>query len=131
MVIDDFAHHPTAVRETIAAVRDRYRGRRLIAVFEPRSNSSRRAVFQEQYGQAFDRAEIILIPEPPMMEKIPTEERFSSARLVEDLKTRGKEAHHFVSTDRLLENLLELAAEGDVVLFMSNGAFDHLPRRFL
>jgi UDP-N-acetylmuramate: L-alanyl-gamma-D-glutamyl-meso-diaminopimelate ligase len=130
LVIDDFAHHPTAVRETIAAVRDRYQGRRLIAVFEPRSNSSRRAVFQAQYGQAFDRAEIILVPEPAMMEKIPTEERFSSARLVEDLKTRGHEAHYFVSTDRLLENLLDLASPGDVVLFMSNGAFDHLPRRF-
>jgi UDP-N-acetylmuramate: L-alanyl-gamma-D-glutamyl-meso-diaminopimelate ligase len=131
LVIDDFAHHPTAVRETIAAVSDRYRGRRLVAVFEPRSNSSRRAVFQEQYGQAFDRAEIILIPEPSMMEKIPISERFSSARLVEDLRMRGRHALHFSATDRLLETLLQLASEGDVVLFMSNGAFDQLPRRFL
>ncbi len=131
LAIDDFAHHPTAVRETIAAVKDRYRGRRLIAVFEPRSNSSRRSIFQEQYGQAFDRAEIILIPEPPLMEKIPVGERFSSARLVEDLKTRGRDARYFPSTDKLLENLIEQTSEGDVVLFMSNGAFDRLPRRFL
>jgi UDP-N-acetylmuramate: L-alanyl-gamma-D-glutamyl-meso-diaminopimelate ligase len=131
LVIDDFAHHPTAVRETIAAVSDRYRERRLLAVFEPRSNSSRRAVFQEQYGQAFDRAEVILIPEPPMMEKIPIEERFSSARLVEDLKKRGRHALYFDSTDRLLETLLRLASAGDVVLFMSNGGFDNLPRRLM
>ncbi len=131
LVIDDFAHHPTAVRETIAAVSERYRGRRLIAVFEPRSNSSRRAVFQEQYGQAFDHAEIILIPEPTMMEKIPIAERFSSARLVEDLRMRGRHALHFSATDRLLETLLQLVSERDVVLFMSNGAFDNLPRRFL
>jgi UDP-N-acetylmuramate: L-alanyl-gamma-D-glutamyl-meso-diaminopimelate ligase len=131
LVIDDFAHHPTAVRETIAAVRDRYQGRRLVAVFEPRSNSSRRAVFQEQYGGAFDRAEIILIPEPPMMEKIPVEARFSSARLVESLRMKGYEANYFESTDRLLEGLLDLAKSGDVVLFMSNGAFDHLQTRFL
>jgi UDP-N-acetylmuramate: L-alanyl-gamma-D-glutamyl-meso-diaminopimelate ligase len=131
LVIDDFAHHPTAVRETIAAVSDRYRERRLLAVFEPRSNSSRRAVFQEQYGQAFDRAEVILIPEPPMMEKIPIEERFSSARLVEDLKKRERHALYFDSTDRLLETLLRLASAGDVVLFMSNGGFDNLPRRLM
>jgi UDP-N-acetylmuramate: L-alanyl-gamma-D-glutamyl-meso-diaminopimelate ligase len=131
LVIDDFAHHPTAVRETMSAVRERYRGRRLVAVFEPRSNSSRRAVFQEQYGKAFDQAALILIPEPPMMEKIPVEERFSSARLVEALKMRGLDALYFDSTGRLLETLLQLASEGDVVLFMSNGAFDHLPRRFL
>ena len=131
LAIDDFAHHPTAVRETIAAVKDRYRGRRLIAVFEPRSNSSRRSIFQEQYGQAFDCADLILIPEPPMMEKVPVGERFSSARLVEDLKTRGRDARYFPSTDKLLENLIEQTSEGDVVLFMSNGAFDNLPRRFM
>ncbi len=82
LILDDFAHHPTAVRETIRAVREKFKDRRLIAVFEPRSNSSRRNIFQETYARAFDMAHVIMIPEPPLMEKIPEAERFSSRRLV-------------------------------------------------
>jgi len=131
LVLDDFAHHPTSVKETIGAVRDKHPGRRLIAVFEPRSNSSRRNVFQQQYAQSFDLAHVILIPDPPMMEKIQPDERFSSAALVGDLRQRGLEAFYFPSTDQLLEGLLKTAQEGDVILIMSNGAFDNLPRRVL
>jgi UDP-N-acetylmuramate: L-alanyl-gamma-D-glutamyl-meso-diaminopimelate ligase len=131
IVLDDFAHHPTAVRETILAVREKYSGKRLIAVFEPRSNSSRRNVFQDTYGAAFDKADMIFIPEPPMTEKIPPNERFSSAKLVEDLGRRGLQAHYFQETDILLEALQKNARSGDVILFMSNGAFGELPKRLL
>jgi UDP-N-acetylmuramate: L-alanyl-gamma-D-glutamyl-meso-diaminopimelate ligase len=131
IVLDDFAHHPTAVKETILAVREKYSGKRLIAVFEPRSNSSRRNVFQETYGAAFDKADMIFIPEPPMTEKIPPSERFSSAKLVEDLERRGLQAYYFKGTDILLEALHKNARSGDVFLFMSNGAFDNLPDRLL
>jgi UDP-N-acetylmuramate: L-alanyl-gamma-D-glutamyl-meso-diaminopimelate ligase len=130
LVVDDFAHHPTAVKETIQAVKDQYR-RRLIAVFEPRSNSSRRNVFQDSYASAFDRADLTFIPEPPLTEKIPAEERFSSARLVQDLRRRGLKASYHRSTDLLLEEVVKEIRAGDVVLFMSNGAFDNLPARLL
>jgi len=131
LVLDDFAHHPTAVKETIRAVREKYSGRRLIAAFEPRSNSSRRKTFQHEYGSAFDQADRILIPEPPLMEKIAPEERFSSRQLVEDLNKRGLGAHYFPQTSLLLDELLAVGREGDVVLFMSNGSFDGLPSRLL
>jgi len=131
LVLDDFAHHPTAVRETIQAVKEKYRQRRLIAVFEPRSNSSRRNVFQEQYAVSFDKADLIMIPEPPMTEKIPKEQRFSSAGLVEDLKRKGLRAFYFSNTDLLLEEILRQSRAGDVILFMSNGSFDNIPAKTL
>ncbi len=131
LVLDDFAHHPTAVEATIGAVKERYQNRRLISVFEPRSNTSRRNVFQERYVQCFDMADLVFIPEPPLMEKVPPDERFSSRRLVEDLNNNGMNASYFPATDLLLQDLLAQCQEGDVVLFMSNGSFDHLPERFL
>jgi UDP-N-acetylmuramate: L-alanyl-gamma-D-glutamyl-meso-diaminopimelate ligase len=131
LVIDDFAHHPTAVRETIRAVREKHAGRRLIVTFEPRSNSSRRKTFQNEYGSSFDQADRILIPEPSLMDKIAPEERFSSQKLVEDLRRRGLEASYFRETSLILEELLRSSREGDVILFMSNGAFDNLPTRLL
>jgi len=131
LVLDDFAHHPTAVRETIQAVKEKYRQRRLIAVFEPRSNSSRRNVFQEQYAVSFDKADLVMIPEPPMTEKIPKEQRFSSAGLVEDLKRKGLSAFYFSNTDLLLEEILRQSRAGDVILFMSNGSFDNIPAKTL
>ncbi len=131
LVLDDFAHHPTAVRETIAAVKARYPQRRVIAVFEPRSNSSRRNIFQARYAESFDGADRVMIPEPPMTEKIPPEERFSSQRLVEDLEKRGLSASYFQNTDRLLDAMRNDAREGDVFLIMSNGGFDNIHRRLL
>jgi UDP-N-acetylmuramate: L-alanyl-gamma-D-glutamyl-meso-diaminopimelate ligase len=131
LVLDDFAHHPTAVRETIRAVREKYQGRRLITAFEPRSNSSRRKTFQHDYASSFDQADVILIPEPPLMEKIPRDQRFSSRELVGDLTKRGLDAHYFPETSLLLEAILRIGRKGDVVLIMSNGAFDNLAVRLL
>jgi UDP-N-acetylmuramate: L-alanyl-gamma-D-glutamyl-meso-diaminopimelate ligase len=130
-VIDDFAHHPTSVRETIAAVKGFYKNRRLIAVFEPRSNSSRRNIFQAAYASSFDDADLVILPEPPMMDKIPLGERFSSAKLAHDLNERDVEAHHFQNNDALLDGLLALARQGDVILIMSNGAFDNIQQRLI
>jgi UDP-N-acetylmuramate: L-alanyl-gamma-D-glutamyl-meso-diaminopimelate ligase len=131
LILDDFAHHPTAVKETIDAVSKKYKNRRLIAAFEPRSNSSRRNVFQSRYALSFDNADLVMIPEPPMMEKIPLEERFSSQQLVRDLKEKGLNASYFQNTDQLLEALLAEARKDDVILIMSNGSFDNLPQRLL
>ena len=131
LILDDFAHHPTAVRETIRAVREKYKDRRLIAVFEPRSNSSRRNIFQDTYARAFDMAHVTMIPEPPLMEKIPETERFSSRRLVADLRERKRRAFYFENTDSLLEAMANTAKRGDVVLIMSNGGFDNIHQRLL
>ncbi len=131
LVLDDFAHHPTAVRETIRAVREKFRGKRLIAAFEPRSNSSRRKTFQLDYVSSFDLADLVMIPEPPLMEKILPAERFSSGKLVDDLRKRGLEAFFFPSAESLLKGMLQTVREGDVVLIMSNGSFDNLPEKLL
>jgi len=131
LAIDDFAHHPTAVRETVHAVKERYRERRLIAVFEPRSNSSRRNVFQKAYAASFGGADLVMVPEPILTEKIPPEQRFSSAKLAQDLKAQGIKAFCFPNTGRLLDDLVARIRPGDVVLFMSNGAFDNLPEKLL
>ncbi len=130
-VIDDFAHHPTAVRETVAAVRERYADRRIVAVFEPRSNSSRRNVFQDRYAASFDRAHLVFVAEPPLMEMIPPGERFSSRGLVEELRRRGLDAAYAETTENLLQTLLRRLGPGDVVLVMSNGAFDGIHARLL
>lgn len=130
-VIDDFAHHPTAVKATIEAVKSFYGRRRLIAVFEPRTNSSRRNIFQAQYAASFDAADLIIIRQPPMLEKIPEKERFSSAQLVEDLQKRGHDATYFPDTDAIIAYLLRDAMPQDVVLVMSNGGFDNIHVRLL
>ncbi len=129
LVLEDFAHHPTAVAVTLEAVRQGYPGRRLVAVFEPRTNTSRRRVFQEPYAQAFKDADLIIVREPPDLWKVPPEERFSSQRLAADLTAGGQEAYYFPDTDRLLEGLLSKLRPGDVALIMSNGDFDHLTPR--
>jgi UDP-N-acetylmuramate: L-alanyl-gamma-D-glutamyl-meso-diaminopimelate ligase len=130
-VLDDFAHHPTAVRETIKAVKPFYPDGRLIAVFEPRTNTSMRNVFQDVYPSSFDQADIICIRKPPLLEKIPEGERFSSRKLVEDLKKRGRNARYFQDTEAILAFLVQTAEKGDVVLIMSNGGFENIHKRLL
>ena len=130
-VMDDFAHHPTAVRETVRAVKSVISGGRLIAVFEPRTNTSMRSIFQNEYPGVFEPADIICIRKPPLLEKIPSGQRFSSRQLVEDLKNRGKDAHYFPDTDTILDFLIFTARPGDIVLIMSNGGFDNIHERLL
>jgi len=131
IVMDDFAHHPTAVRETIAAVRSSFPGRRLFAVFEPRTNSSMRKVFQAVYPSSFDGADITCIRRPSMLEKIPEGERFSSEELVQELERRGRAAHFFSGTQEIIDFLVKTAAAGDMILIMSNGGFDNIHERLL
>ena len=131
-VIDDFAHHPTAVRETLAALKSGYSDRRLVTVFEPRTNSSRRAIFQKDYAAAFDSADLILLKEPSPIEGLAKEELFSSARLASDLINNGKlAAEAFETTDEILNRLKNILQEGDVVAILSNGGFDNIHVRLL
>ncbi len=130
-VMDDFAHHPTAVRETVAAVKSFHCPPRLIAVFEPRTNSSMRDIFQDVYPLAFDFADLICIRQPPLLEKIPVAERFSSEKLVADLRQRGQDAHYFKDTESIIEFLVQRALPGDLILVMSNGGFDNIHDKLL
>jgi len=130
-VMDDFAHHPTAVRETINALRPFYPDGRLIAVFEPRTNSSMRNIFQTEYSRSFVQADLVCIRKPSLLHKIPEGERFSSERLVNDLKQGGQDAHYFSDTETIIEFLAAEAQRGDLILVMSNGGFDNIHERLL
>jgi len=131
LVIDDFAHHPTAVKETCRGMRARFPDARVVAVFEPRTNTSRRAFFQEAYVSAFLDADLIVLREPRDPEKFPEGDRFSSARLASDLNSLGKRASAFEGTDGIVQFLAHELQEGDVVLIMSNGSFDNVGSRLL
>ena len=132
VVIDDFAHHPTAVRETLEGLKAAYAGKRLVTVFEPRTNSSRRAVFQRDYVAAFDAADLVILREPVPLAALAPEERFSSARLAADLRTEKKlPAEALPDTEAILTRLGKILQPGDVVAILSNGGFDNIHARLL
>ncbi|MBM4256200.1 MAG: UDP-N-acetylmuramate:L-alanyl-gamma-D-glutamyl-meso-diaminopimelate ligase [Deltaproteobacteria bacterium] len=132
-VIDDFAHHPTAVTATIEAVRSRYPQRRLWAIFEPRSNTCRRRVFQKPLTDALALADRVVLG--PVFTKpqdqLAAEDLFSPAELVSDLQAANKDAHAGHSVDEICQFVTRQCHAGDVVLVMSNGAFGGLPRKIL
>jgi UDP-N-acetylmuramate: L-alanyl-gamma-D-glutamyl-meso-diaminopimelate ligase len=132
-VVDDFAHHPTAIEETIAAIRACFPGRRLRAVFEPRSNTSRRAVFQQRFTDALARADSVALSAVYAKENDPlrADEMLNTERLIADLRARGIEAWTAANPDAILERLCHEVRPNEVVLCMSNGAFANLPRRLL
>jgi UDP-N-acetylmuramate: L-alanyl-gamma-D-glutamyl-meso-diaminopimelate ligase len=123
LVLDDFAHHPTAVRETITAIRLRYPDRRLWAVFEPRSNTSRRNIHQSEYTHAFTGAARATIRVPEPHDKVPVNERLNIDAVVAALNAQGIEADASPDVDVLVQRVLAGARVGDVLLVMSNGAF--------
>jgi len=129
LVIDDFAHHPTEVKATCSGVKARFPQRRLVAVFEPRTNTSKRAFFQKLYPLAFIHADLVVLREPRDVETISPEDRFSSELLAKTLRSGGKDAWAFPDTNELIDFLSENLVAGDVALIMSNGSFDDLNAR--
>jgi UDP-N-acetylmuramate: L-alanyl-gamma-D-glutamyl-meso-diaminopimelate ligase len=130
-VIDDFAHHPTAVRETISALRLAWPEQRLVVVFEPRTNSSRRSIFQDSYGKSFPGADLVVVREHVPLAGIAPEEQFSPARLVQELNNQGIDSHYFPDTDTILDFLCTEARRGDIIVIFSNGGFDNIHERLL
>jgi UDP-N-acetylmuramate: L-alanyl-gamma-D-glutamyl-meso-diaminopimelate ligase len=126
LVIDDFAHHPTAVRETIAAIRHRYEDRRLWAVFEPRSNTSRRNIHQKEYAAAFDEADVVTIRLPEPHDKVPLDQQLDVAVVVREITNRGIAATGLESVQGIVDLIAREARANDVILVMSNGAFGGL-----
>jgi UDP-N-acetylmuramate: L-alanyl-gamma-D-glutamyl-meso-diaminopimelate ligase len=130
-VIDDFAHHPTAVRETLRALRRRYGGGRLISIFEPRSATSRRAVFQKEFAEAFAEADETIIGAVSHPEKAPAGDRLDAERLAADLRGKGVAARHVPSVDQIVEQVASNAAAGDTVVIMTSGAFEGIHDKLL
>ena len=130
-VLDDYAHHPTAVRETLKALRKRFPKRRLIAVYEPRSATSRRKTFQGEFADAFAYADEVIVGRMFDPSKIPAADRFDPERLALDLHQRGTKASYTPDVDVIVKQLAESAAPGDVVCVLSSGSFDGLHDKLL
>lgn len=130
-IIEDFAHHPTAVKETILAIQKKYPNRKVFSVFEPRSATSRRKVFQKDYVSAFSNAQEVLLAEAFDQTKIDETDRFSVAELISDLKTKGTKAQVFSGADTIVGYLKTQAVPKDVILIMSNGGFDGIYQKLI
>jgi UDP-N-acetylmuramate: L-alanyl-gamma-D-glutamyl-meso-diaminopimelate ligase len=131
IVIDDFAHHPTAVRETLAAARQRYPQARLVAVFEPRTWTSRKRVFQEEYARAFAPAEVVVIAGLFESQRIAADDQLSIAGLLADLRREGKVAETLPDADAIVAEIVPALRSDDVVVVMSNGGFDGIHGKLL
>ncbi len=125
-IIDDFGHHPTAIRETLAGIHAHYPHARIWALFEPRSNTSRRAVFQEVLPAAFEKATGVIVGAVNRATQLGNEERLNPERLVADIAATGKPAFYEPITNQIITRLQSLAKPGDVILIFSNGSFDNL-----
>ena len=130
-VIDDFAHHPTAVRETLAAMKRAYPQRRLVAVFEPRSNTSRRKDFQMLYVESFEAADQVFLSSPPFRHNDDPANFMDVDELIADLEKKGTPAHAYPDADRILPHLIETARPGDAIVIMSNGGFGGIHDKLL
>lgn len=128
--VDDFAHHPTAVRETINAARARWQGRRLRVLFEPRSNTTATNRFQQELCDAFAAADQVWIGPIHRADRIAPEERLDREALVGDLNSAGVTARYSDDIEEIVHDILDDAREGDVVLILSNGAFGGIYDRF-
>ena len=129
-VLDDFAHHPTAVHETLSALRTGYPGRRLWAVFEPRSASSCRRVFQADFARAFSAADEVVVA-AVFRSNLPEAERLSAEQLVDDLSRAGRHARHIPDIDEIVSTIVGERRDGDVVVLMSNGGFGGIHGKLL
>lgn len=130
-VIDDFGHHPTAIRETVRALRVKFPGRRIWAVFEPRSNTTRRNVFQQELVDALERADVVVVAEVARLEQLPLGERLNPEKLMQDLRLTGKPAAYLPTVDSIVDHVGSGARSGDVVCVFSNGGFGDIHNRLL
>lgn len=130
-VIDDYAHHPTAVRETLASLRTKFHGRRLFLMFEPGSASSKRRIFEKQYIEAFQHADIVYLYKPYKASNLKANEVFHGKHVISALNRDGISAKYFQDIDKLLFHMKHDACRGDVIIIMSCRGFDGLRERIL
>ncbi len=130
-VIDDFGHHPTAIAHTLQALRHRYQGHRLWAVFEPRSNTTRRAVFQQQLPDALKLADGVFIAQITKLEQIPEEERLDPVAVVDAIADAGRPAFYEKNADSIVDRIVPMLRTKDIVTVFSNGGFDNIHEKLL
>ena len=130
-VVDDFGHHPTAVAHTLQALRHQYRGHRLWAIFEPRSNTTRRAVFQQQLPDALKLADGVFISQVARLEQIPEDERLNPERVVAAVAKTGRPAFYESNADAIVNRIVSMVQPKDVIVVFSNGGFDNIHEKLL
>ena len=130
-VIDDFGHHPTAIAATIGALKQRYPDSKIWAIFEPRSNTSRRNLLQSELEDSLSQADGVIISEVPNPEKVPDGELLDVESVIENLSSRGKEAFIGLSSDDIVNKLIPLTSSGDTIVVLSNGGFGGIHEKLL
>jgi UDP-N-acetylmuramate: L-alanyl-gamma-D-glutamyl-meso-diaminopimelate ligase len=130
-VIDDFGHHPTAIAQTLEALRHRFRGQRLWAIFEPRSNTTRRAIFQHELPKALKLADGVFISEVARLDQISEKERLRPEEVVKEISADGRPAFYEKNADAIVNRIVPLLNKEDVVAVFSNGGFDNIHEKLL
>jgi len=130
-VVDDFGHHPTAIRETLKALRLKFPTQKIWAVFEPRTNTTRRNIFQTDLASAFGDADAVVVAEVAKLEQVPVDQRLDAARLMNDIKTSGKSAEYLPTVEAIVDHLKKNTSGGDVVCVFSNGGFGGIHQKLL
>ena len=130
-VIDDFAHHPTAIRETLKALSRRFPERRVWAIFEPRSNTTRRNHFQIELAEALRLAKRVVVAEVARLEQVPPEERLNPAQLMADIRAAGVETDYLPTADEIVAHVVPQAQPGDILCVLSNGGFDNIHQKLI
>lgn len=130
-VVDDFGHHPTAIRETLRALRLKYPTQKIWAIFEPRSNTTRRNVFQNDLVGAFSDANAVVVSQVARLEQLPSNERLDPERLMSDLQATGKAAAYLPDVDAIVEHVRKGVTGGDIVCVFSNGGFGGIHSKLL
>lgn len=130
-VIDDFGHHPTAITQTLNALRHRYPGHRLWAIFEPRSNTTRRAIFQQQLPDALKLADGVFISQVARLEQIPENERLNPVAVIDAIAAAGRPAFYEENAGAIVDRIVPMLQEKDIVTVFSNGGFDGIHEKLL
>tara|TARA_B100001758_G_scaffold51336_1_gene41851 strand:- start:3155 stop:4492 length:1338 start_codon:yes stop_codon:yes gene_type:complete len=130
-VIDDFAHHPTAIRETLKALGRRFPDGRIWAIFEPRSNTTRRNHFQTELAEALSLAKQVLVAEIARLDQVPPEERLNPEQLMEDIRSKGTDAYYLPTANDIVSHIIPLTQPGDILCVLSNGGFENIHQKLL
>jgi len=130
-VLDDFGHHPTAIRETLRALRIKYPNQKVWAVFEPRTNTTRRNVFQTELAESFGDADAVVVSQVARLDQLPAEQRLSPEKLMMDLKAAGKQTAYLPDVDSIVAHVAQNAQGGEVVCVFSNGGFGGIHTKLL
>lgn len=130
-VVDDFAHHPTAIGLAVDSLRQQYPGSRLWVIFEPRSNTTRRNVFQNELAEALAKADLAVMPAVPDPEKVAEDERLDPEKLMADVRGQGTRSWYCEGVDQIVDLVAEESLEGDTVAVLSNGGFEGIHQQLL